>query len=548
MLRHRYLALRAVDRDRRGQAIGSVSAAGGPAARHPSARDRQAGRDARARAVIQPGRVLHARPSAVRVPGWAGLIAALQFLVLVATSTRYGFHRDELYFVVSGSHPALGYPDQPPLVPLLSWAMHELAPGSLLVLRLPSALAAAATTILAAVIAREVGGGRRAQIIAAACTASSGFALAVGHFVTTTTFDLLSTTVLVWLVIRAVLRNSGAWMLAAGVVAGIGFEAKPQVGVVACAVVATLAVAGPRRLLRSWWTAGGIVAAIALAAPYLIWQQQHGWPQLTVAGNVAGSAEGGRIGFVPFQLVMVSPVLIPVWIAGLLAPFRRAALRDLRFVSLTYAVLAVAYIAGNGKAYYLASLYPALIGLGALPTAEWTARRPSRTRTLAAAIALSAAVSGLIALPLLPVRHLQGSVVMALNPDQGETVGWPRFVATMSVAWRRIPPAEREHTAIFTGNYGEAGAVDLLGHSLPRAYSGHNGFSEWGEPPATATHVLIVGYDGPSGAAPEFDRCRTLATIDDGVGLDNQEQGNPVLLCRPTASWRELWPRLTHYD
>ena len=74
---------------------------------------------------------------------------------------------------------------------------------------------------------------------------------------------------------------------------------------------------GPRRPLWSWWTAGGIAAAVVLAAPYVIWQQVHGWPQLTVARNIAGSAEGGRAGFVPFQLVMVSPLLVPVWIAGL---------------------------------------------------------------------------------------------------------------------------------------------------------------------------------------------------------------------------------------
>ena len=477
------------------------------------------------------------------------MVAAAQFLVLVATSTRYGYHRDELYFIVAGSHPAFGYPDQPPLVPLLCWAMHELAPGSLLVLRLPSALAAAATTGIAALITREVGGTRRAQLIAAACTASSGFALAVGHFVTTTTFDLLSTSAFGWLMIRAITRRSGPCLLAAGIVVGIGCEAKPQVALVAVVVVTTLLAAGPRWPLRSWWTAGGALAAIVLIAPYAVWQQRHGWPQLTVARNIAGSAEGGRAGFVPFQLVMVSPVLVPVWVAGLLAPFRRAGFRRLRFVPLTYAVLAVAYLAGDGKAYYLASLYPLLLGLGAVPSAEWITRARFRSALLAAALVLSAAVGALIALPLLPESALQGSIVMAINPDQGETVGWPRFIDTVSRAWRLIPGRERQHTAIFASNYGEAGAIDVLGrsHGLPRAYSGHNGFSEWGQPPAQDTGALIIGYDGPSDAAPSFDRCRTLARVDDGVGLDNQEQGLPLMLCRPTASWRALWPKLTHF-
>jgi hypothetical protein len=114
----------------------------------------------------------------------------------------------------------------------------------------------------------------------------------------------------------------------------------PLVGLVAVVALSALLAFGPRTPLRSWWAVGGISAAVVLAAPYAVWQQLHGWPQLTVASNVAGSAEGGRIGFLPFQFVLVSPVLVPVWIAGLLAPFRRPALRDLRFIPLTYGLLA----------------------------------------------------------------------------------------------------------------------------------------------------------------------------------------------------------------
>ncbi len=483
---------------------------------------------------------------------WVGAIAAAQFVMLVATSERYGYHRDEMYFIVAGSHPAFGYPDQPSLVPLLSWLMNEIASGSLLVLRVPSAIAAAAITIVAALVAREIGEGQRAQVIAAGCTASSGFALAVGHFVTTTTFDLLSTSVVGWLLIRAMLRRDGRSLLFAGVVTGLGFEAKPQIALVAIVAVAMLAAVGPRWAFRSPWLGAAIVAAAVLAAPYIIWQAIHGWPQLTVAGNVAGTAEGGRAGFVPFQFVMVSPVLVPVWIAGLALPWRREAARCLRFLPLTYGVLAALYLAGNGKAYYLASLYPVLLGLGAGPTAAWTRRARARLRSilLVVAVGISMLISAVIALPLLPATSLQGSVVMAINPDQGETVGWPRFIATVTTAWRSIPPAERTDTVIFTANYGEAAAVDLLGrsHGLPRAYSGHNGFTNWGRPPASATHALVIGYNGPADAAPYFTGCTQLAVINNGVGLDNDEQGLPLLLCRPTASWSSLWPRLRHYD
>lgn len=471
----------------------------------------------------------------MRLSRWVLAIAAGQLAVLLATASRYGYDRDELYFIVAGSHPALGYPDQPPFVPLLCSTLHAISP-SLTLLRTPSALASAATVVLAAVIARELGGARPAQLIAAACTAVSGFAIAVGHFVTTTTFDMLSTTAILWLLVRAVLRRSGPSLLAAGVVVGVGCEGKPQVAFVAVITVVLLLIVGPRDLLMTRWALAGAAAAIALAAPYGLWQQLHGWPQLTVAHNIGGSAEGGRAGFVPFQLVMVSPFLVPVWIAGLVVPFRRKALEPLRFLPWTYAVAGLLYIAGNGKAYYLASLYPALLGLGALPTAAWLATR-TRRALLAAAVACSAALSAYVALPLLPAQSLQGSLPLKLNKDLGEEVGWPRFAETIKRAWASLP--DRAHTAIFTSNYGEAGAVDVLAHL--HAYSGHNGFSLWGAPPNSDTTALVIG------STHLFASCRTIARINNGVGLANDEQGTPLSLCRPSRRWTTLWPRLRHY-
>src|SRR3954452_24833686 len=120
-------------------------------------------------------------------------------VVLVAVSNRYGFFRDELYFIACGRHPAWGYPDQPPLTPLIAWAMNRVGDGSLFVFRLPATLSAAAVTLISGLLARELGGGRFAQVLAAVTSGTSIYVLLSGHLLVTSTIDLLIWVTLSWL-------------------------------------------------------------------------------------------------------------------------------------------------------------------------------------------------------------------------------------------------------------------------------------------------------------------------------------------------------------
>ena len=176
----------------------------------------------------------------------AGAVAAL----LLATSGRYGYHRDELYFLRAGHEPALGYVDQPPLTPLIARVMDMLLPGSLTGLRLPSVLASALVVLLTGLLAREMGGERRAQLLAAASVGVSAVLLAVGHLLSTTTFDLLACTALTWLLVRS-LRDGGPIWLATGIVAGLALQNKSLPLVLLAAVLAGVLVMGPRAALAT---------------------------------------------------------------------------------------------------------------------------------------------------------------------------------------------------------------------------------------------------------------------------------------------------------
>jgi len=473
-------------------------------------------------------------------------IAAATAALLCAGAGGYGPHRDELYFLAAGDHLAWGYPDQGPLTPLIAALCSTLAPGSLVVLRLPSALAIGATTVVAGQIARALGGSRRAELIAAASVAVGAVFLISGHLLSTTTFDLLAWALVSLLVVRAVRRGEDRPWLLAGAVLGVALLNKPLPAFLAVGLLAGVVVAGPRELLRSRWVWGGAALALAIWSPWLIWQAAEGWPQLEVAEHIAAGGSTSsepRWAFLPFQLLLVSPLLAPVWIVGLWRLLRDPELRDVRFLAWTWIALAAVFLLSAGKPYYLAGMFPALLAAGAPSVDRWLERGRRRSRRIVAAVALavSAAVSVVLALPILPAEKLDP--VLAVNEDIGGTIGWPELART--VAEVHATAADPERTAVLTRNYGEAGAIDRYGPELglPPAHSGHNGYWEWGPPAEDSRGVVAVGFQRAE-LEQAFDDCRLQARIRNEEGVENEELGKPVWLCGPPRKpWSRLWPR-----
>jgi 4-amino-4-deoxy-L-arabinose transferase-like glycosyltransferase len=360
-----------------------------------------------------------------------GIVVTIQVVVLTALAGRYGFHRDELYFRAAGERLDWGYVDQPPLTPLLA-RMFSFG-DSPVTLRIAATLAGVAIVVVVALTGRELGGGRAAQALAGAATALSAFVLAVTHMLATATVDMLLWAVIAFLMIRLLRTGDGRWWLAVGAGVGLALTNKWLVPLLVLALGASLLAVGPRAVLRTWWLAAGAAVASVVAAPVLVWQALHGFPLLTVARGISETdGAANRALFVPMQLLYLSPVLVPVWLAGFVALWRD---RRFRSLAVAYPVLCVLTLTLGGKPYYTMPLLVLLVAAGAEPAWRWVLRH--RVWASAAAVA-GALVSVLIALPVLPVGAL--GPVLAVNPEQGEQVGWRELTASVAQAWTQPAP------------------------------------------------------------------------------------------------------------
>ena len=505
--------------------------------------------------VAPPATAGPALPRSARL--WVAAIATASFGIEMAVSARYGYARDELYFLSAGHHLAFGYVDQPPLTPLLARLTAAVTGNTLAGFRVLPALALAALVLLTAAISRQLGAGRAGQIIAALATATCGEYLGAMHELTTTTPDFVFWAVTLFLVVRLLASQDPRWWLAIGACVGVGSEAKWNIDFLAAALAAGfLATAvrdpGSRRLLRSRYLLAGCVLAVAIAAPAIVWQAAHGWPNLDVYRSLQTAAGHNRATYWLGQVLYTGPVLTPVWITGVVWSLRSPAARPFRPVALASVIVIVLQFALGGKAYYPGAVYTFLFAAGSVPIGRWLAARTSRAaRAWPFAVILAAGAVGLpVSLPVLPARVLHTVPLQKINYDLGETIGWAQQVALVAREYGALPAAERSRTTILTGNYGEGGAAGRYGPGLglPAVYSGANNFWLWGPPPAADTAALAVNVD-PVLLRREFTHVRMIATFRNGLGVDDDEQGVPVYLATGLkASWARAWPAFRDYS
>src|SRR3970040_25886 len=109
-------------------------------------------------------------------------LALVKLLLHFWANGRYGYFRDELYYIACGEHLDWGYVDQPPLVALAAKLSRLLLGDSLFAIRFFPAVAGSLKVLLAGFLARELGGGRLAQALAALAVIIAPVYLGIDNF------------------------------------------------------------------------------------------------------------------------------------------------------------------------------------------------------------------------------------------------------------------------------------------------------------------------------------------------------------------------------
>jgi 4-amino-4-deoxy-L-arabinose transferase-like glycosyltransferase len=472
-------------------------------------------------------------------------LAALTIALTVCMS-RYGYHRDELYFRMLP--PAWGYVDQPPLAPFLARTFSHFVADDVWAVRVPATVFAVASVLVIALITREVGGGPLAQGLAAWGYAFGSMTLSMGHVFLTASADLFVWPAIILAVMRALLRGQPWWWLIAGTIAGLSLYNKFLIVMLLAALAIGLLALGPRRAVWSPWVLGGVVLAVVAGLPNIIYQMANGWPQL-IMGTALSAHNGGTVRTImwPFLLLMLGPPLVPFWIAGLAALLRRRDWRPIRFLIVAFPILLVFVYVAGGQFYYPYGMLAALYAIGCVPVAEFAHRATWRRVVVMAAIVSNSVVCAVISLPVLPVGVLGQTPIPGINSATPDQVGWLIYVDQVREVVRQ--QGEEDGLVILASNYGEAGAISRFGDGqLPAVYSGHNALYSLGPPAESAKTVVVVGAMLER-VRQYFAGCTIAQSLDNGVDVDNEEQGEPIAVCTGRlVGWDVIWPALRHLD
>jgi 4-amino-4-deoxy-L-arabinose transferase-like glycosyltransferase len=446
----------------------------------------------------------------------AWIFGLFGFLLQMAFNGRYGYFRDELYYLACSNHLAFGYVDFAPLVAWLARAFGVVFGDSLHAIRLLPALAFGLEIALTGFITRALDGKRWAIFLACISVMLAPVIAGNGTRLAMNPIEPLFWMGCVYVLLLAINREQPRLLIWCGVLLGFGLLNKHSTIFFIAALVLGLLISSERRLLTSKWFWIATAIAFLLALPNVVWQYVHHFPTLEDLRNVKATHKNVELpppAFFQQQVQMLNPYSVIVWLVGLFYLLFHRDAKRFRFLAYTYLIFLALMMYLKGKDYYLAPIYPMLYVAGALfweklirayPRLRW-----ARIAVPAIIIVVGIAAAPLV-LPILPpdkvpdymaalglkMTRTENGMVSLLPQHFADQFGWPEMVAKVADVYNSLPPDQRAETAILAGDYGGAGAIDFFGrrYGLPKSISAHQNYYFWGPRDYTGESVILLEW------------------------------------------------------
>lgn len=488
------------------------------------------------------------------------LLAAFSVVIHLLVANNLEYHRDELLYFSLGQHPAAGYASVPPLIGWIAWMIESVFGYSVIAVRLFPAFLGGALIMLTASVAKELGGSKYASFLAALGLLISIFFLRTYSLFHPVHIEIFIWTLCLYVIIKYVNTADDKYLLLFGIVAGISMLNKYLAGLLIIGLIMIIPFTRYRDVFKKRMFYAGISAGFLIFLPNLIWQVSEGLP---VFGHINELYDTQLVHMnIPVFLTeqLISPGMASFFtIAGLIYLSSPDRIVKFRFLGALVIFVIVALMVLRGKSYYTLGVFPLLIAAGAVSYEKWIKQRWIRILLPVTLVVLT--------VPMVPIgipvykstglieyfrvlndkygielgRRFEDGSIHSLPQDYADMLGWEELTEVTSRAYSMI--ADKKASFIYCENYGQAGAINIIGKKfgLPEPVSFSESFRFWipKQFDPDITSAIYINDEMGEDIKTLFGKITEVGGI---TNRDAREYGTKVYLCEnPKTSFNEFW-------
>lgn len=464
---------------------------------------------------------------------------------------NYGFHRDELLHLSAGEHLAWGYMEFPPFIAFIGKIAHSIFGYSLLGVRIFPTLAGVGILVLCCMIAKELGGKSKAVLLSGICIL--GFvAFFRNHLLfQPVAFDQFFWTLGFYYLVRYFNTTNNKYLILLGIAFGLGMMNKYTMLIWALGIAVGLLFYDKGRLFKNKWLYIAAAISLLIVLPNIIWQYQHHFPILFHYQKLS-ELQLEKISPFQFGLDQLKlPFTLAVSLIGLYALFFDASLKKYKGLGIAVIIIFVTMWVLHSKSYYFFSAYPVLFAAGAVKLEKIFERKPFWNYVVAFIIIAPILYFIPKAIPVLPIEKYvayehkkpDANGRIELTDDYADMFGWEEQVKLVDSIYKTLSPEEKSKCFIWAKNYGEAGAIEILGkkYGLPNPVCSHGSFWLWGAGTNSGEICIAVGKEKEV-LDQYFKKVEIVKMVTHKYAVD-EENNIPVSICRePIKDLKQTWP------